>query len=95
MGTFRRRALWTSGQRGAFREMLNHLEGLRVESGETPTQVSLRIGARDEFWRKLWTRSGPVLDTINRAAGAYGYRLALVPAEEEVGDDQRNHDDRR
>lgn len=78
--------LLTSGEPGTYREVVRYLEAMRREAGETQYAVSRRVGNNQWWWRKLFQMSGPILDTINRAASAYGYRLALVPVGEEVTD---------
>lgn len=74
--------LVTSGQPGAYQEVVAYLEAMRVEAGDSQHGASRRLGRYPEWWKKLFQMTGPILDTINKAASAYGYRLALVPVEE-------------
>lgn len=63
------------------------LEALRLERGYTMREVGRLAGRTDgdhSWYRNTITRlSGPILDRINAVARVYGYRLALVPIEQE------------
>jgi len=77
--------LVTSGQPGAYREVMGFLESARIEARMSQYAASRQMGSSQlSRWAKLLRdNSGRIMDTVNRAAALFGYRLALVKVEDE------------